>query len=718
MSARLEHVSAQADPDRPDASEDFLSLAEHLEDIEATVCSRRQDRVAEILARLDASRIGESDPGALERIRTALREGHIPVALAYIEQAERGEPLPQDQMALPVGRFWNLLDDERLRSLRTGALKSALLSMTGEDAATQPVPGDGVTLVETWLGVRDGSAHFHDQLKQFLELLGFTNVRVHDAGRTPSRRDQEAAFAFDASRIADREVCPVPAFGSVANGRYRALLVRRRSSVEAILEAVVRAGGGAPSIVLFAGVLDRRDRIALRIGCHQRRASFLVVDDALVSFLGATPERRISALFACTLPFTWAEPYVRLLPLPSEMFFGREAEQRAIANRTGSVAHLVFGGRQLGKTALLKQIEAKPGGGPDHVVRYVDLKAEQVGAEPARLWRVISQVLSGARVIARANKSAAALRGDIEAWLAADPGRSILLLLDEADAFLEADARADYGQIGLLKDLMQSTGLRFKVVFAGLHNVRRTSRDPNTPIAHLGEAIAIGPLLGGEDLQAARDLVNGPLLALGYEPQNPDVVTRILAHTNYYPSLIQIFCFHLLHLLQRRARQPAGSSFPVPVTMDDVEQVFQGERLAEDIRYRFRLTIQLDPRYEVIALTMAYLSGEDAELLVSGIDAEELREWSRSHWEEGFAKDDTKEGFLALLEELVALGVLRRVEGHSMRCGTPIFSCYSAAIARSATGSRTCAGSRHRRTTTRRCFAWRSTTSRRGAAAL
>lgn len=664
MRARLEHVATQIEPSWPDASEDFVGLAGQLDEIETTLTSLRGDRIAEIKARLEASRIGELDPSALERIRGALAEEHIPVALAYIEQAERGEALPPRQILVssPLERFWDLLEDQSVRPLRDRALKPTLLAMVG--AADKRVAGEGEALIDTWLGIRDGSAHFHEQLKHLLELLGFTNIRIHDAGRTPKSRDQEAAFPFDASQIVNRDVCPVPAFGSVANGRYRVLLVRRRSSVEAILEAVVRAGGHMPTIVLFAGVLDRRDRLALRAGCHQRNTGFVVIDDALVGFLSGTPER-LAALFACTLPFTWAEPYVRLFPLPSEMFFGREAEQLAIVNRTGSVAHLVFGGRQLGKTALLKQIEAKPGGGPDNVVRYVDLKAEQVGAEPARLWRVLAQLLSSARVIAGSNKTMTALRKETEAWLNASPGRSILLLLDEADAFLEADARADYRQIGVLKDLMQTTRLRFKVVFAGLHNVQRTSRDPNTPIAHLGKAIAIGPLLQGEDLEAARELVIRPLAALGYRPESVDVVTRILAHTNYYPSLIQIFCFHLLHHLQRRARLPGGRSFPVPVTMEDVEEVYSGERLAEDIGYRFRLTIQLDPRYEVIALTTADLSREDPDLLVTGIDADELREWCRSHWEAGFAKDDTKGGFLALVDELVALGVLRRVENDS-----------------------------------------------------
>ena len=48
----------------------------------------------------------------------------------------------------------------------------------------------------------------------------------------------------------------------------------------------------------------------------------------------------------------------------------------------------------------------------------------------------------------------------------------------------------DYPELSRLKELMEDTGRAFKVVFAGLHNVQRMYRQPNSPLAHLGRRSA------------------------------------------------------------------------------------------------------------------------------------------------------------------------------------------------------------------------------------
>jgi len=61
-----------------------------------------------------------------------------------------------------------------------------------------------------------------------------------------------------------------------------------------------------------------------------------------------------------------------------------------------------------------------------------------------------------------------------------------LLLLDEADSFLEQDGKESehyepFRRCQRLKGLMEDTKHRFKVIFAGLHNVQRTTRFSNHP---------------------------------------------------------------------------------------------------------------------------------------------------------------------------------------------------------------------------------------------
>ena len=89
---------------------------------------------------------------------------------------------------------------------------------------------------------------------------------------------------------------------------------------------------------------------------------------------------------------------------------------------------------------------------------------------------------------------------------------------------------------------MERSDRRFKPVFAGLHQVQRFHGLPNTPVVHGGADILIGPLKDKD----ARALVRDPLYALGYRFENDETMWRLLLHTNYQASLIQIVCNSLV----------------------------------------------------------------------------------------------------------------------------------------------------------------------------
>lgn len=94
-------------------------------------------------------------------------------------------------------------------------------------------------------------------------------------------------------------------------------------------------------------------------------------------------------------------------------------------------------------------------------------------------------------------------------WLSGQSGASSYS--DEADNFLAADQQRNFEIVSMLRTLMDDTNRRFKVVFAGLHNVQRYEGVPNQPFAHL-PSLEIGPL----DPLAARQPIVEPLEALGY----------------------------------------------------------------------------------------------------------------------------------------------------------------------------------------------------------
>ena len=214
------------------------------------------------------------------------------------------------------------------------------------------------------------------------------------------------------------------------------------------------------------------------------------------------------------------------------------------------------------------------------------------------------------------------LAKSVNGWLDAHKDGRILLLLDEADAFLAKDLEGDFRVSTRLKGLMDETERRFKVVLCGLHNVLRNTERANHPLAHFGEPVCVGPLLSNGDLEQARALIREPIVAVGYEFETGNLVSKILIWTNYYPSLIQLFGQALLRYL----RQSPGRSFPRAITTDDIQAVFSRDQFRDYIRTRFSLTLQLDQRYEVIAYAMAFeLQGASHRLAEGPVEQPHLR---------------------------------------------------------------------------------------------
>src|SRR5690606_18971629 len=136
----------------------------------------------------------------------------------------------------------------------------------------------------------------------------------------------------------------------------------------------------------------------------------------------------------------------------------------------------------------------------------------RLGSPAHDIWRVVADALASEGV-GKGDATPEAVATAVRGWLGADTGRRILMLLDETNAFMAFEAQSAFQNLVPLKDLMETTARRFKVVFAGLHNVRRAHRAPNTPLAHFG-VICVGPLNATpENRSEARRLVIAPLRA-------------------------------------------------------------------------------------------------------------------------------------------------------------------------------------------------------------
>jgi len=523
----------------------------------------------------------------------------------------------------------------------------------------EELPAVAQLSLAAWAELRSArTTKLRQHVESVLRLIGLDPIQ----GGTEILRLQRADVeAFDV-RARPRDGSYIAQLGSAAHNRYRVLVVRdQRRGGRNPLDDVETNGSTIPTIVLYLHSMSPALRAAVAADMRARRA--IVVDPPVVGWLAARDPGSFRATQLLTLPWSAFEPYQPFMAgrVAKELFVGREAERDQIVDPSGGL--FVYGGRQLGKSALLRRIEAEPG---DHqAVVYLDLKGLGIGEaeRPERIWTALSAELKQKNVFSpkvSARPTPDAVVSEIKKWLDADDSRQILVLADEADAFLTADSQGEptrggmryFPQMSRLKQLMESTDRRFKVVFAGLHQVQRFGHLPNVPTPHGGPDILIGPL----EPDAARRLVVEPLAALGYTFERPELVWRVLAATNYQPAPIQIFCDELL--TQLRAARDGATAMPVVITAQDIERATDSRDVRDKIAERMRITINLEDRYRVLALLIARKSLDDG--FSRSYDTAELLDEAKEIWPGGFdpSFDETK--LEVYLNEMQGLGLLAR----------------------------------------------------------
>ena len=671
---RAELTAAISDVSRRLENRDrALAAGEYVEAIEAVVKPLFSRGIAKVKAQLDAH-LPREDEREQVLVRDALQAGDLATLYEQLDCLKSGQPLlsPDADERSRLHSFLaaaehidaalngdagpthdTLVEAARRREDILGLPFSALSPAQAKRSAM---------LLERWFLMARQRSPDPELVAGFFGGLGFTlagsDVEPHG----------DAAAVLRAEPLRARVLCPTHTFGSDANGRYDIVFNWNVPARERIVQAISTAAPNAHTVVLHFGKLARTDRDWLRRWSIEHPTQFITVDETLVLYLASLPEGALRTLFECTLPFTSTEPFFTAPGLvPPEAFFGRESERQSVMDRYGSC--FVYGGRQLGKTALLHAAKAAfHDPAARRLAEYVDLKYQDVGVAYGadHIWQVLWRefvkldiVDAGTTMPRGRNSLANATVKAITGWLNAHDDGRILLLLDEADAFLAADLKDDFPVSTRLKGLMDETGRQFKVVLCGLHNVLRNTERANHPLAHFGEPVCVGPLLGNGDLEQARALVREPMAAVGYTFETDNLITQILIWTNYYPSLIQLYGQALL----RHLRQAPGRDFPNTVTADDIQAVFARDQFRDYIRDRFSLTLQLDQRYEVVAYAMAFDLRGASDGLSHGLPSNRIFDLAREYWPGGF--DIPEREFGTLLQEMCGLGVLRQRPGSS-----------------------------------------------------
>jgi hypothetical protein len=658
---------------------DFCSAESLLEDVRAHADALLDTPRREILVDLDRmAATGAASQHDIERIRgLVVGQDDLLTAREWMEFLESGRGLPETPSPNPRFRAFfpavpealARLSKDELAGLPEWIRKGSDLGPLAFSRVPDRRRQDVLELHAAWAELRrrvQGGAHIDNVpsfLTHLLDRAGLSAALLRpDVARSNARR--KVYVAEVQLRIpGDAESVLLPDFGSMTSGNYRICAVAKPPSPSEI--SVFCDGLGSLGMIVLAMDLmdvERRRNLAVELVKQGRRV--LVIDDSVFLFALSEPEFRPLTLFECAQPFSFAAPYLDYgnAAVPPEMFFGRDAEQRKIYEPLGSC--VVYGGRRLGKTALLRHVEAQrhdPENGV--VVTYVNILDIGNNALPSMVWEYASRVLPRS-IFPSSVASADAFAAGVRQWLEADTKRRILVLFDESDRFIEADARDGFREFIRLQGLMDATGRRFKMVLAGLHNVTRLAHTENPPLKQIAaDPLRIGALMDDE-LKDAELLVTRPLAAMGYDFESRGNAWRILSHCNYYPVLVQTFCQRLVDELQKETvhrRKPVRT-----VTGEHVRRVLESEQVVKEIGEKFDYTIrEIDPRYELIACIMANRALMDGEAgrLDDGISAVEVRDRAVEHWPAAFDQLNRLSVIEDLLDEMEGLGVLRRVPG-------------------------------------------------------
>lgn len=635
-----------------------------------------RERLMELRNTLPVSVLEKQENNILDVISDLIEERVYSVADDYMRMAAEGQTTPPVSYMLSgsttdyLGQFLGSYDDLfRTYGISAGRpLYDLYTDYNPENSDRNRIQKDARNMLRSWprsqwRGEQNG------RLKDFLAEL---DLDIQDITDLDSEKLSKAVtIEAPAYSISEYEH-PIALFGTrLSKDGFTLQLMFGRADREMILNKIRSYGStGNPIILLLDYALSLPERRAIasmlkREGINTRTT--LLIDRILAVFLAGIPKMgRMKALLQTALPFGRLNPYqISGAAVPPEMFMGRREELNSILNPNGT--HIIYGGRQLGKSALLfrakDQIDNRAMGYWGVVISLLNQSSAEV---PASICQELTQIhfFPESPHCADWDSLCNAIRermNDEET-----PVHRLLLLLDEADAFTKsADSNLVIDQ---LLNLQAVTDNRFKFVLAGLHNVLRYSRqalDDNQSFIRLSPT-CIKPLKYVE----GSELLEKPLFYLGFrmQPEHVALISQILSTCNYYPGLIHYYAYHLIDNMAN-AQQMGREEPPYYLDETQIRNLLQDPKFNKQIIDKLFITLGVDAKegshYKILAYALAHCCLEDVEGASFGFTAAELM-----HVCEQFNIASIvnlgEHTVQALLEEMTEMNVLRASQDHAL----------------------------------------------------
>lgn len=491
-----------------------------------------------------------------------------------------------------------------------------------------------------------------------LEVAGFHGVQVTPDKKVKSSGGNKKEFLSNLKVEVprDSESILLPDFGSSTNGEWRLVICQKLPNKETI-ERLTSDASNFGVMILLPRAVSKHDWEKTAVDNIKNARKVIIVDEGIFIYALSKERYRALTMIEIAQAFSFAEPYKDHLnsAMYPEMFKGRRDEYRMLQSRDS--AFLVYGGRRLGKTALLRYFAAEENKKTNVACACIDVYHD---TDPKEILSHGSDELKD--VFNSPTDDPKRFSARIRSWLDEDPRRQIYLMVDECDEVIKTDETKDFPIIKSLVQLMGATERRFKLILAGRQNILRLRKNmENAPLTHMDSGVLpIGPMIN-KDVPDAETLMTAPLAGLGFTFKEDKDVWRILSYCNYYPVMIQHVGEAMVRLIRDRVRR--DSEVVREIDGDLVTEVLNLPDTITRISQSFSKTLELDgQRYELLTYIVAerMLEETDAGIQEEGMRAPEILEAAALYWPAAFGGDTTVDTVNGLLEEMEVLGLLRK----------------------------------------------------------
>lgn len=623
---------------------------------------------------------------SVSHIRKMIARRNYTVAQGLINRLSEGNLHIEPETSSSPTHLQNFLKDHAdyyRRVSKSGVSLKILVEKSqsfSKAATSKGIKGGGI-LVDNWLpnGFPQNGDVGEDKLKKLLTALGFKVDSVKKTGEidkkalnykvrlVPPRNGQSSNYNH-----------PIAAFGSNAEiYGFRVTCLFGYYDADGLIARFKEIGNADNTLVFLDYALELQTLRSLARKIKKSESGitkiFAVIDRVLMMYLIKNyDEMQINKMImSLIMPFASCQPYVfnPNVPIPPEIFMGREKEIQSILDFDD--VNIVYGGRQLGKTALLKMACASldRNENNDRAI-FVDINKCDCAAAALKISRALHAEKFFDESFAETDDWSE-LAAAIKKRLTGDKPDKIphfMLALDEADDFIKDCRTIEFKPVLELIDVQQQrhNGSRFKFVMAGLRDVVRFYKDEalgnNNQISKL-PSLVVKPF----ELEDAAKLLKAPLRCLGLyfsDDENSDsLATMILETTNYFPGLIQLYCAKLIEALSRPdyAGYKDTDSPVYYITERHIQIVLSDENFNEQIKNKINMTLRLgdDKFYYVIAHLMAWRYHNDDD--VDGYSAKDILQTATEYGLENLLPKNVEQ-IEALLKELCYLNILRETD--------------------------------------------------------